>query len=80
MLACALAEEDEHADPARNLYNELMSAPGRRFFVKARFEGVFQRRSFFQPFRGSPLVIFFESCEIDPSLKLCLHSSSQVLV
>ena len=26
--ASLLAPEDEHADPARNLYNEMMSAPG----------------------------------------------------
>lgn len=32
LVMCSLVEigtiQDEHADPARNLYNEIMSAPG----------------------------------------------------
>lgn len=32
--------EDEHADPARNLYNEIMSAPGREHrSTTIRFDG-----------------------------------------
>ena len=38
--ASLLAPEDEHADPARNLYNEMMSAPGTvRHDAPCHFDG-----------------------------------------